>query len=83
MTYCVVSDSHRGVVIMMPLSQITFQDNNNNNNNKYIYSFVMLQCSPNSFFLIILTLGFCPKEKVTGHETSSVPLGDCPDLRLT
>ena len=43
----------------------------------------MLQCSPNSFFLIILTLGFCPKEKVTGHEKSSVPLGDCPGLRLT
>ena len=26
MSYCVVSDSHRGIVIMMPLSQTTFQD---------------------------------------------------------
>ena len=68
---------------LLSLGDTRENNNNNNNNNKYIYSFVMLQCSPNSFFLIILTLGFCPKEKVTGHETSSVPLGDCPDLRLT
>ena len=35
------------------------------------------------FHIFSLTLSFCPKEKVTGHETLSVPLGDCPDLGLT